>query len=57
MGRYFPNISESVSLELESRYDQEFPLLHVLHNGYGVHPASYAVGARGSFNGSKAVEA
>jgi hypothetical protein len=34
-----------------------FSLHHRVHNGSGTHPASYPVGARGSFSGGKAAEA
>jgi hypothetical protein len=30
--------------EFESRYCQEFSLLHVVQNGYGAHSASYPMG-------------
>jgi hypothetical protein len=43
--------------EFESRYGQEFSLLHVVQTGYGVHPASYPMGTRGSFSGGKTAEA
>jgi hypothetical protein len=33
---------------------QECSLLHVVQTGYGAHPASYPMGARGSFLGGKA---
>jgi hypothetical protein len=40
--------------EFESRYCQEFSLLHIVH---GAHPASYPMGIRGSFPGGKAAGA
>jgi hypothetical protein len=44
-------------LEFESRYDQEFSLLHVIQTGSGVHPTSYPMGSGGSFLGVKATGA
>jgi hypothetical protein len=41
-------------LEFESRYIQEFSLLHVVQTGSGAEPASYSVGNWGSFSGGKA---
>jgi hypothetical protein len=38
----------------ESRWGQEFSLLHVVQTGSGAHPASYPTGTGGSFPGSKA---
>jgi hypothetical protein len=35
--------------EFESRYVQEFSLLHVVQTGSGVHPTSYPMGTAGSF--------
>jgi hypothetical protein len=35
--------------EFESRYGQEFSLLHVVQTGSGVHPTSYPVRSGGSF--------
>jgi hypothetical protein len=43
--------------EFESRYSQDFCLLHVVQTGSGVHPASYPVGTVGCFPGGKAVGA
>jgi hypothetical protein len=40
--------------EFESRYGQEFSLLHVVQTGSGAHPASYPMGTGGSFHGGKA---
>jgi hypothetical protein len=40
--------------EFESRYWQEFSLLHVAQTGSGVHPTSYPMGTGGSFPGGKA---
>jgi hypothetical protein len=34
-----------------------FSLHHRVQNGYGVHPASYPMGTRGSFRGRKAAGA
>jgi hypothetical protein len=34
-----------------------FSLHHRVHNGSGAHPASYSMGTRGSFPGSKAAGA
>jgi hypothetical protein len=39
--------------EFESRYGEEFPLLHVVQTGSGVHPISYPIGTGGSFPGVK----
>jgi hypothetical protein len=41
----------------ESREGQEFSLLHVVHTGSGVHPASYPLDTGGPFPGGKAAEA
>jgi hypothetical protein len=38
--------------EFETRYGQEFSLLHVVQTGSGVHPTSYPMGM-----GDKAAEA
>jgi hypothetical protein len=35
--------------EFESRWGQEFSLLHVVQTGSGAHPASYPMGTGGSF--------
>jgi hypothetical protein len=43
--------------EFESQEGKEFSLLHVSHTGSGAHPASYAMGAEGSFSGGKVAEA
>jgi hypothetical protein len=43
--------------EFESRYNQEFSLLHVVHTGSGAHPASYPMGTGDSFLGGKAAGA
>jgi hypothetical protein len=40
--------------EFESRWGQEFSLLHVVQTGSGVHQTSYPMGAGGSFPGGKA---
>jgi hypothetical protein len=40
--------------EFESRWGQEFSLLHVVQTGSGVHPASYTMDTGGSFPGGKA---
>jgi hypothetical protein len=37
----------------QSRYGQEFSLLHVVQTGPGVHPASYPMGTGDSFPGAK----
>jgi hypothetical protein len=39
------------------RYGQEFSLLHVVHTGSGVHPASYSMGTGVSFSEGKAAGA
>jgi hypothetical protein len=39
--------------EFESRWGQEFLLIHVVQIGSGVHPTSYPMGTRGSFPGAK----
>jgi hypothetical protein len=39
--------------EFESRWGQEFSLLHVVQTGSGAHPASYPMGTGGSFPGVK----
>jgi hypothetical protein len=39
--------------EFESRYGQEFSLLHVVQTGSGVHPTSYPICTGGSFPGLK----
>jgi hypothetical protein len=39
--------------EFESRYGQEFPLLHVVQTGSGAHPASYPMETGDSFPGVK----
>jgi hypothetical protein len=36
---------------------RNFPLHHRVPNGSGAHPASYSMGARGSFPGGKAARA
>jgi hypothetical protein len=43
--------------EFESWYGQEFSVLHVVHNGFGAHPASYPVGTGGCVPGGKAARA
>jgi hypothetical protein len=43
--------------ELESRWSQEFSLLHVLQAGFGVHPTSYPMGTGDYFPGGKAAVA
>jgi hypothetical protein len=43
--------------EFESRWGQEFSLLHVVHTGSGVQPTSYPMGIGGSFPGGKAAGA
>jgi hypothetical protein len=43
--------------EFESRYGQEFFLLHVVQTGSGVRPTSYPMGTGGSFPGAKAAGA
>jgi hypothetical protein len=43
--------------EFESRWGQEFPLLHVVQTGSGVHPTSYTMGSRGLFLGGNAAGA
>jgi hypothetical protein len=43
--------------EFESRYGQEFSLLHVVQTGSGVHPTSYPMGTGGSSPGGKAAGA
>jgi hypothetical protein len=43
--------------DFESRYDQEFSLVHVVQTGSGVHLASYTMGTGGSFSGGKAAGA
>jgi hypothetical protein len=40
--------------EFESRYGQEFSLLHIVQTGSGVHPTSYRMDTGGSFPGRKA---
>jgi hypothetical protein len=40
--------------EFESRYSQDFSLLHVVETGSEVHPTSYPMGTGGSFPGGKA---
>jgi hypothetical protein len=42
------------SSDFESRWVQEFLLLHVVHTGSGVHPASYSMGTGGYLLGDKA---
>jgi hypothetical protein len=37
----------------ESRWGQEFLLLHVVQTGSGVHPTSFTIGTGGSFPGAK----
>jgi hypothetical protein len=37
----------------ESRWSQEFSLLHIVQTGSGVHPTSYKMGTGGSFSGIK----
>jgi hypothetical protein len=37
--------------EFESRWGQEFSLLHVVQTGSGVHPTTYRMGTGGSFLG------
>jgi hypothetical protein len=39
--------------ELESRWEQEFSLLHVVQTGSGIHPASYPVGTGDLSSGLK----
>jgi hypothetical protein len=41
----------------ESRWEQEFSRLHVVHTGSGAHTAFYPMGNRGSFPGGKAAGA
>jgi hypothetical protein len=36
--------------EFESRYDQEFSLLHVVQTGSGAHPASYPTDTPGALS-------
>jgi hypothetical protein len=43
--------------EFESRYGQEFSLLHVVQAGSGVHRTSYSMDTVGIFPGSKAAGA
>jgi hypothetical protein len=43
--------------QFESRWRQEFSLLHVVQTGYGVHPTSYPMGNGGSFPWGKAAGA
>jgi hypothetical protein len=43
--------------EFESRWGQEFSLLHVVQTGFGVHLTSYPMGTGGSFLGGKAAGA
>jgi hypothetical protein len=40
--------------EFESRWGQEFSLLHVVQTGSGAHPVSYPMGPGGYFPGGKA---
>jgi hypothetical protein len=40
-------------LEFESRWGQEFSLLHVFQTGSGIHPTSYPMGKGDSFPGGK----
>jgi hypothetical protein len=42
---------------VESRWGQEFSLLHVVQIGSRPHPPSYPMGTGGSFPGSKAAAA
>jgi hypothetical protein len=44
---------EDEGLEFESRWGQEFSLLHVIQTGSGVHPTFYPLGTWGSFLGVK----
>jgi hypothetical protein len=44
-------------LEFESRYGQEFALLHVVQTGSEAHPASYPMGTGDSLPGGKAAGA
>jgi hypothetical protein len=43
--------------EFESRWGQEFSLLHVVQTGSGAHPASYRMGTVSSLSGGKAAGA
>jgi hypothetical protein len=43
--------------EFESRWGQEFSLLHVVQTGSGDHPASYTMGTGGYFPRDKAAGA
>jgi hypothetical protein len=43
--------------EFESRWGQDFSLLHVIQIGFGAHSTSYSVGTGGSFLGAKAAGA
>jgi hypothetical protein len=42
-----------LGLEFESRYGQEFSLLHFAQTGTGAHSTSYPMGTGGSFLGVK----
>jgi hypothetical protein len=42
---------------VDSRWAQEFSILHVVQTGFATHPASYPVGTGGSFAGGKAAGA
>jgi hypothetical protein len=43
--------------EFESRYGQEFSLLHFVHTGSGVHTTFHPMGSGDSFPGGKAARA
>jgi hypothetical protein len=43
--------------EFESRYGQQFPLLHIVQTDLEDHPTSYPMDTGGSFPGSKAAGA
>jgi hypothetical protein len=44
---------KSKGSEFESRWGQEFSLLHIVQTGSAVHPTSYPMGTGGSFPGGK----
>jgi hypothetical protein len=46
-GAGIPPAGRTRGWEFESRYDQEFSLLHVVQIGSGAHPASLSNGHRG----------
>jgi hypothetical protein len=46
-----------LNVRFESRYGQEFSLLHVVQTDSGAHPASYSMSTGGSFPGRKAAGA